>query len=79
MTVTVENRPRVEEFLRQRGVESGRVHFRNDRYSIFAESRGAFPAMDELEDKYMVVPLHTKLSVDDVDRVCQLLVDATRL
>ena len=48
------------------------MHFRNDRYSIFKEfwDGKQFPNMDLIEDKYLVLPLHHKMSVQDVDRVC---------
>lgn len=70
-TVLAERRSDLQRRLRERQIESGLVHFRNDRYSIFAQSRGVFPQMDAVEDRYLVLPLHTKLTVGDVDRVCQ--------
>lgn len=58
--------------LRMNNIESAQVHYRNDRYSIFG-GRKSFDEMDKVEDKYLVLPLHTKMSVEDVDRVCDVI------
>jgi perosamine synthetase len=78
MTVAVVDRPVVESRLRDMGIESGRVHYRNDRYSIFRDSRGTFPVMDAMEDQYMVVPLHSRMGLEEVDRVCDALVSSAK-
>jgi len=51
------------------------VHFRNDRYSIFKEFTDGkkFPNMDKVEDDYLVLPLHTKMTAEDVKRVCSVI------
>jgi dTDP-4-amino-4,6-dideoxygalactose transaminase len=51
------------------------VHFRNDRYSIFSDfTKGKeFPNMDQIEDKYLVLPLHTMMNENDVRRVCSVI------
>ena len=70
MTVAVDNREGVRRKLAEHGIESDQVHYRNDRYAIFAEFRGDFPNMDAIEGKYLVLPLHMHMSVEDVDRTC---------
>jgi len=60
--------------LRSRGIESGQTHYRNDRYSVFG-CQEEFPAMDSVDDNYLILPLHTKMSVGDVDRICDVLKD----
>ena len=74
-TVLVEDRYTLQQKLRENGIESNQVHFRNDRYSIFNEfTEGkSFPNMVKLEDNYLVLPLHTKMSKDDVKRVCKVI------
>jgi len=32
-----------------------------------------FPAMDSIDNKYLILPLHTRLTLDDVDRICAVL------
>ncbi len=29
--------------------------------------------MDSIDDNYLILPLHTKMSEDDVDRVCETI------
>jgi perosamine synthetase len=74
-TVAVERRQALIEKLRSLGIESGRVHFRNDRYTIFKEfaRAGDYPNMDYLDDRYLILPLHTKLTEQDVKRVCDAI------
>jgi perosamine synthetase len=56
--------------LRQCGVESGQVHYRNDRYSIFSSSvKRSLPGMDSVNDDYICIPLHTKLDESDVNHI----------
>lgn len=72
-TVLAEDRFNLQLKLRENRIESNQVHFRNDRYTIFNESRTNFPNMDLVEDKYLVLPLHTKMTIEDVDRVCETI------
>jgi perosamine synthetase len=74
-TVIVEDRFTLQKKLRNNGIESNQVHFRNDRYSIFKEfTHGKFfPNMDKVEENYLVLPLHTKMTVSDVKRVCDVI------
>lgn len=59
--------------LRDRKVESGQVHYRNDRYSIFGGRRDDMPNMDAVEENYIVLPLHMKMTTDDVAYVCEAI------
>tara|TARA_B100000795_G_scaffold33261_1_gene21910 strand:+ start:2330 stop:3481 length:1152 start_codon:yes stop_codon:yes gene_type:complete len=74
-TIIVEDRYKLQEKLRDNNIESNQVHFRNDRYSIFKEFTDGkvFPNMDKVEDDYLVLPLHTKMTVKDVRRVCSVI------
>ena len=74
-TIIVEDRFRLQEKLRENKIESNQVHFRNDRYSIFNDfSRGKeYPNMDLIEDKYLVLPLHTMMNENDVRRICSII------
>ena len=59
--------------LREHGFESGQVHYRNDRYSIFGGRRGDLPNMDDVEDRYLVLPIHPLVRASDVERICFLI------
>jgi len=71
-TIIVEKKNDLMKKLRDNNIESAQVHYRNDRYSIFG-GRGKYPNMDSVEDKYLVLPLHTKMDVLDVKRICNLI------
>lgn len=72
-TVIVERRFDLQKKLREHHIESNQVHYRNDRYSIFGGRRNNCPNMDAIEDKYLVLPLHTKMSKKDVERICSVI------
>lgn len=70
LTVLVDDRERLVEKLAGEGIESGLAHYRNDMYSVFAASRSEFSNMDSVEARYLCLPLHTQMTIDDVSRVC---------
>lgn len=73
-TVLVDHRKDLEQKLRDASIESGQVHFRNDRYSVFANFReDELPNMNAMEERYLVLPLHTHMTVEDADRVCDVI------
>ena len=70
----VPSRKQLWQKLREHKIESAQVHYRNDRYSIFGgKVEGRYPNMDEVEDKYLVLPLHTRMSEDDVMHICEVI------
>lgn len=72
-TVTVENRDGLAAKLHESGIESSQVHFRNDRYSVFGGRQEGYENMDAIEDKYLVIPLHTRMGLGHVERVCSVI------
>lgn len=66
------NRIKLMKKLRENGIESAQVHYRNDRYSIFGKIQ-RMKEMDKIEDKYLVLPLHTKIKTQDVKRICAVI------
>ncbi len=59
--------------LRSYGIESAQVHYRNDRYSVFGGRKYDLPIMDELESKYLVLPLHHRVKLEDIKRIAQII------
>jgi len=57
--------------LRDKLIETNQVHFRNDKYSIFKKYavNKKFKNMDKLENDYLVLPMHTKMTIDDAKRI----------
>lgn len=72
-TAIVENRVEFMKYLRDNKIESGQVHYRNDRYSVLGGRRDDLPYMDSIEDKYIVLPLHTHLTEENIQFVCDTI------
>lgn len=72
-TVIVDQRENLMKKLRENNIESAQVHYRNDRYSIFGGRKNEFANMDAIEDKYLVLPLHTKMNISDVERISSVI------
>lgn len=72
-TILATRRRDLQKFLYVNGVESNQVHYRNDRYSILGGRRDDLPNMDKIEESYLVLPLHTRMELGDVDRVSNLI------
>jgi perosamine synthetase len=74
LTTEVDNREALMEHLRNHNIESSQVHYRNDRYTIFGgRTVGEFPAMDAMEERYLVLPLHAKVSEENVEYIAEVL------
>ena len=71
-TVLVENRSDFMKKLRDNKIESSQVHYRNDRYTVFGGRRSDLPNMDSVEEKYLVLPLHHKMTLKDVAYIGQV-------
>lgn len=74
--------PRREElraYLKERGIDTGVYHYRNDKYSVFgaksyeATIPGKFPTMDEIESQYLLLPLGMHVSIGDVQRITKAI------
>ena len=72
-TVITPYKDLLQKKLRERNIETNQVHFRNDRYSIFKKfsQNKTFINMDIIQDKYLVLPMHTKMTISDAKRVSQ--------
>ena len=74
-TIISEEKDMIQKKLRERKIESNQVHFRNDKYSIFKKFvRGkTFPNMDYVEDKYLVLPNHHKITEKKAKYIAQTI------
>lgn len=72
-TAIVERRENFMKYLRENKIESGQVHYRNDRYSILGGRREDLPFMDSIEDNYIVLPLNTHLTEANIEFVCDTI------
>ena len=63
-TIVSDHKELIQKTLRIKKIETNQVHFRNDQYTIFKKfaKNVTFPNMNELEKKYLLLPIHTKMS-----------------
>jgi len=67
-TIHVERRGDFRKMMTSRGIETGVIHRRNDIYEVFG-GRQALPNCDRWEETNISIPLHNKLTDDEVDYV----------
>ena len=75
-TIVSKNKDQIQRLLKKNNIETNQVHFRNDKYSIFknfVRKGQSFKNMDYLEDKYLVLPVHTKLTIKDAKKITELV------
>ena len=72
-TILVEEREELQKKLTANGVESGQVHYRNDMYTIFGKRRDYLENMDAIENRYLVLPLHMKVGIKEVEKICGII------
>ena len=70
-TIITSKKDFLQKQLRKKRIETNQIHFRNDKYSIFKKFsvKGSYKNMDAIENDYLVLPLHTKMSVSDAEYV----------
>ncbi len=75
ITIKVARREALEAKLKAHGIQCAQNHYRNDRYTLFGGpvKPGQYPGMDSVENDYLVLPLHTKMSFADVDYICEVI------
>jgi len=72
-TVLVERRDDFVKMMKANDIETHMVHIRCDVYPIFGGKRLNLPVMNEIEPKYVSIPLHQGLSDDEVDKVIKTI------
>ena len=72
-TIKVEDRKGFIKKLQQNHIESHMVHVRCDIYPIFGGKRLDLPGMNNVEDKYVSIPLHNKLTDVDIRKVIKVI------
>lgn len=72
-TILVERRDDFAKMLFENHVDSNLVQIRNDIYRVFGGKRADLPVMNSIESKYLSLPLHMKLSEEDVYYICRTI------
>lgn len=73
MGILTENRDELAQHLTSKGIDNNLVHLRNDIYYIFGGQRLNLPKMNEIEPKYLYLPLNTKVTEKDVLYICDTI------
>ena len=65
----------IQKKLREKRIETNQVHFRNDKYSIFKKfvKGKKYPNMDYVENKYLAIPVHHKVSFSKAKYIADLI------
>lgn len=69
-TVLVEKRDEFAKMLFEADIDCHIVQARNDTYTIFGGKRADLPVMNEIEDKYLSLPIGMHVSEEDVHYIC---------
>ncbi len=74
-TIITNKKDLLQKKLREKRIETNQVHFRNDKYSIFKNfvKGKKFPNMDFVEDKYLAIPVHHKVSTKKAKYIADLI------
>lgn len=72
-TVLADRRDDFVRMMKSNEIETHMVHVRCDIYPVFGGKRLNLPAMNEVEPKYVSIPLHQGLSEDEADKVIRTI------
>ena len=63
-------RDELVKWLDKHGIETNLAHLRNDIFKVFGGKRLNLPNMNYIEDKYIYLPINHKVTVKDVQFIC---------
>lgn len=69
-TVLVERREDFAKAMFEADIDTNLVQIRNDLFKLFGGKRTDLPVMNDIEDKYISLPLGPHLSEDDINHIC---------
>ena len=74
-TILLEKKDYLQKKLREKRIETNQVHFRNDKYTVFKKfiRNSKFPNMDFIENKYLVLPIHPKITKSKAKNISKLI------
>lgn len=65
----LENRDLLSPIIRSEGIECDTVHLRNDIFTLFGGKRWELPNMDWVEPRYLYIPIHQNMSLEEAEYV----------
>jgi dTDP-4-amino-4,6-dideoxygalactose transaminase len=72
ITILIDRRNDLARKLKENGVETNVLHARNDSYGIFG-GKADLPVLNELEFRYLSLPLHMNLKEGDIHYICSCI------
>lgn len=72
MTILVERRDDFARVMFENKIDTNLVQIRNDLFNIFGGKRTELPVLNSIEDKYISLPLHMRVTEDDVRYICSI-------
>lgn len=72
-TMKVERRTDFCKMMSENGILASELHLRNDRHSIFTESKRELPALDDFYQKFVHIPCGWWISKEDIERIVTLI------
>jgi dTDP-4-amino-4,6-dideoxygalactose transaminase len=77
--IKVDNRNKIMEYLNSQGIYPG-VHYRdNTNYSLYSDQKGNCPNSYRLSENVISLPLHIRLTEDDVRYVIEKVIEANKI
>ncbi len=73
LTVLVDRRDDFARAMFEAGIDTNVVQVRNDIYKIFGGKRADLPNMNEVEEKYLSLPIGMHVSENDVRYICDTI------
>ena len=71
--IFVDDRDRVAALLKAAGIETNMVHLRNDIFKAFGGKRLPLPAMNAVEHRYLYIPIHANMTMNDAKHIVKTL------
>jgi dTDP-4-amino-4,6-dideoxygalactose transaminase len=73
--IMLDDRDKKTDYIKEQGVQCDLVHLRNDIFTPFGGKRQELPNMDEIETKYLYIPIHNKMSITDAKYVSKVILE----
>jgi dTDP-4-amino-4,6-dideoxygalactose transaminase len=69
-----EDRLKFIKYMREKNIRVSQIHTRNDHQKVFAPfNRGSLPGVDSFFERMICIPVHYKLTPNDIDRITDAL------
>jgi len=72
MTILVERRDDFAKLMFDNKIDTNLVQIRNDLFKIFGGKRTELPVLNLIEDKYISLPLHMRVTEEDAKYICDV-------